>query len=230
MLVFDPGRPDYLREAIIAIDREATASMREALSGRKPDRLKAAVDRVVTVTTAMLEKNVRMIRLGHLSAALVEREWERFFNSVARAAFVKADLSAMTRNGKPWTPKAFTDYARAQLKASPALDQYESVLPGAIRDAIAHRDAAAASTKKHIKARRMITGPYKDRAEWLKGVLGQLRLTEHGLEKRFPDAPNHETTKKILQGESVSESTLDKLALALTEAGVPINSRDIPSS
>jgi hypothetical protein len=156
MFDFDPARPDYLREAIIAAGKEAAAATRTALKARKPDHVRAALDQVFTVATAHIEKNVRMIRRGRLSAALTEREWGPFFDSVAADAFAAAALSRVKKNGRPWTADAFAVYARARFEGSPQWNRYADELPRAIRDAIASRDAA-------IKAAQPITALEKHR-------------------------------------------------------------------
>jgi hypothetical protein len=66
------------------------------------------------------------------------------------------------------------------------------------------------------------------RAAWLKNVLAELALTPYSLRKSY-EGPDPKTTHNILAGHKASDGALDTLANALTNAGRPTTTREIPS-
>jgi hypothetical protein len=65
------------------------------------------------------------------------------------------------------------------------------------------------------------------RASWLRAILAHLRLSPRALQETFA-GPHHKTTERILTGHPVTDSTLERLARALTTAGHPTTVSDIP--
>jgi len=153
--------------------------------------------------------------LGHPEIA-DQSEWREWLNSLRDEPLLSDFLTKWVELGDSAPPSPFGWEIENVCRAS--VEYCTFLASGAAQE----RRTAAASIDRTPMAH-----PYSRRAEWLNNALRAARISPNELSQKHR-GPDRKTTAKILAGRPVSDGALDKLAIALTDAGHPVTVRNIP--